>query len=128
MKYKLMIVFVALCFLLFGCNASSNQITTDPTSTTPPATSGSENVTDPSIPEDSIPEMTFPEEFEGIQLPAIEFDDSYHEGVVVVPVTKPSVPEPDEETGEADDTDEDETIPVTAPYYPGDQLPMDEWE
>lgn len=126
MKFKLLVLLMALCLLLIGCDSAEAKKPSNESGTTIPA-QGSSDATDNTqtpIPDETVDpymEITFPEEIQGIELPYDEFPDV---DTPPVPVTKPSEPEveitlPEEET--------DPPV-IPEPEYDRNQLPLDEWE
>lgn len=129
MKTKILVLMLALCLILCACGGTESQgngktTTTqapDAQVTTNPASTGDILTTEPTL---DWPNL-FPEDFEGVELPAVTFDEDDENGILtsrpVSEVTDPPVQEDPEETEE---TDPPVQHPSTA-YTKGDLLPED---
>lgn len=137
MKYKIVVLFVTLSFLLFGCGKSEGNGTIVPGTPTVPSSpttnpntedigSNTEETKSNVVEGTLMPNGAMVHPDGSITLPEIEFDDAFHENAVIAPVTKPTEPLPTE----APENNEEETESVTSPTEPphSDTLPEDVWE
>lgn len=130
MKTKILVLMLALCLILCACGGTESQDDSKTTTTqapdaqvttTNPASAGDILTTEPTL---DWPNL-FPEDFEGVELPAVSFDEDDENGILTSrPVSEVTDPPVQEEPEETEETDPPVQHPSTA-YTKGDLLPED---